>query len=542
MKFGRIPVRQAEGAVLAHSMLVYKKKWKKGRQLSRPDVEVLDDLGVDTVVAAVLDEHDVDENTAAEALARTMAGKGVQIRPPATGRCNLYAEHRGLLVLNTGRINQVNSIHENFTVGTLKPYSTVYSGELLASVKIISFGVSRESLNDVISVSGSGLPPVSVFEFNKLSIGLIQTKTAWFNEKLLKKGSEMIKLRAQQLGSRIVEEAVCDHHEVQVAKLVQEFLSKKLDVILLLGASAIQDREDVIPKGIVDAGGRIEHFGMPVDPGNLLLLAAFGKTTIMGLPGCVRSPKRNGFDFVFERLAAGLEVRQEEIMDMGVGGILTESPRRPERRTQVEEAVNVASNRVAAIVLAAGQSRRMGNENKLLMKIGSKSVIRTVVHNLEKSSIDDIFVATGHESEKIQDELQDCKVKFVHNPEYVDGLSTTLRCALAELPSDIGAVLVCQGDMPFVKSRYIDKLISEYDPVAGRNICVPTCMGKRGNPVLWDRKYIPEMMEVKGDVGAKHIIGDYAEYVKDIEVGDAGVLTDLDTPELFEKYSRAVVD
>ena len=533
MKFGRVRVDQAEGSILAHSLRVMDRKWKKGRVLSRHDVDVLTHEGYETIVAAKLEQDDVNEDATAEAIAQAVAGQGVEIRAAATGRCNLYARHRGLLKLRSNRIDEINSVDEAFTVATLPSYSSVYAGQLLVSIKVIPFAVSRKLLDDCIAVASHGLPPVNVFPYQPLSIGLIQTHTPWFNKNLLEKGSNMLKERANMLGSTIVVERNCDHHENEISRLLGEYFEKQLDVIFLLGASAIQDRNDVIPQGVVNAGGRIEHFGMPVDPGNLLLMAKYGKTTILGLPGCVRSPKRNGFDFVFERIAAGLEVNREDVMNMGRGGILTEPSRRPERRTVGRTQTAAGAKKIAAIVLAAGQSQRMGEQNKLLLKIEDQSVIQEVVNNLEQSEVDQIFVVIGHEEERVRNELKDRQVTFIHNPEYAGGLSTSLRMALSALPADFAGVLVCLGDMPFVRSEQIDALINSFDADLQHNICVPTYHGKRGNPVLWGRRYYQEMMEVRGDVGAKHMIGDYEEHVIEVEVDDAGVVADLDTPESY---------
>ena len=271
-------------------------------------------------------------------------------------------------------------------------------------------------------------------------------------------------------------------------------------------------------------------------PGNLLLLAQYRQTAILGLPGCVRSPKRNGFDFVFERLAAGIEVRKEDIMRMGVGGVLTEPSRRPERRTVVQTVKKTDSKRIAAIVLAAGQSRRMGQENKLLMEFNHKSVIKTVVGNLVDSNVKHVFVATGHDEDRVVDELAEFEVTMTRNPDYKSGLSTSLRTSLTQVPADYDGVLICLGDMPFVTSDHVNELIDAFNPQAEHNICVPTYRGKRGNPVLWDRKYFQEMMEVRGDVGAKHMIGDYEEFVIEVETRSPGVLTDLDTPQAFAQH------
>ncbi len=533
MKFGRIPTAEGENTILAAPLLVLGKKWKKGRKLSRYDIEVLEDQNFETIVVARMEEVDVDEDAAAEAVARVLCGTGLEVRKAITGRCNLYARSRGLLHLRTACINAINSVDESLTVATLPNYTTVYAGQLVVSVKMIPYAVNRTLLDRCIAEASFGLPPVSVVKFHSMSIGLIQTQTDGFSDKLLDKGKKMLENRAALVESQITAYDVCEHHELAVAKLLVEYVDKDLDLILLLGASAIQDREDVIPQGIVSAGGRIEHFGMPVDPGNLLLKAKYRKIDILGLPGCVRSPKRNGFDFVFERLAAGLEVLPADIMQMGIGGIVPQPPKRPVRRTVVNESINTEKLQVVAVVLAAGQSTRMGEPNKLFLKVGEQSMLRQVVVHLTGSAVSRIFVVTGHDRERVQEELKNDSVTFVHNQEYSKGLSTSLRTALAQLPVQTNAALIVLGDMPFVDSTVINALIDAFDPASQAAICVPTYQGKRGNPVLWGRKYFQEMMEVQGDVGAKHLIGEYEDSVVEVEMDDVSVLTDLDTPETY---------
>jgi molybdenum cofactor cytidylyltransferase len=114
-----------------------------------------------------------------------------------------------------------------------------------------------------------------------------------------------------------------------VAEAVRKAVAAGCTLVMVSGASATVDRRDVVPDGITRAGGRIIHFGMPVDPGNLLLLAQLDEVTVIDLPGCARSPNYNGLDLVLARLAAGLAVTAEDIMDMGVGGLLKEIPTRP---------------------------------------------------------------------------------------------------------------------------------------------------------------------------------------------------------------------
>ncbi len=307
-----------------------------------------------------------------------------------------------------------------------------------------------------------------------------------------------------------------------------------------VGVSAITDRRDVIPAAIKDAGGTVDHLGMPVDPGNLLLLGHLRQTTVLGLPGCARSPKLNGFDRVPQRMTAGLQVTGRDIMAMGVGGLLKEIPLRPRPRSQAEDDQDraVRAPKIAALVLAAGQSRRMGEANKLLLEIDGKPMVRHVVETLQAAPLDGVTVVTGHEPDALRSVLEGCPVTFAHNADFEQGLSTSLRTGLAALPADTDAVLICLGDMPNVDAGAIAHLIEAYDPADGHAIVVPTHTGKRGNPVLWDRRFFEAMAAVSGDTGARHLIGENEDLVIEVELPEPGVLEDFDTPESLAHLRR----
>ncbi|MDX5366272.1 MAG: NTP transferase domain-containing protein, partial [Alphaproteobacteria bacterium] len=312
-----------------------------------------------------------------------------------------------------------------------------------------------------------------------------------------------------------------------VADAVRSLLKDGLSPILVFGASATVDRRDVVPSGIVLAGGDILHFGMPVDPGNLLLLARHGETPVIGLPGCARSPKLNGFDWVLARLAAGLEVTPKDIMGMGLGGLLKEIPTRPQPREGGSTAPSAP--RIAALVLAAGKSSRMQGPNKLLMDVGDKPMVAHIVDAALESSAGPVIVVTGNAEAEVRAALAGRAVTFVHNPDYAEGLSTSLRAGLGALPEETDGALVCLGDMPDIRAAHLDRLIAAFDPEEGRTICVPTVAGKRGNPVLWGRDWFAAMMDVKGDTGAKHLIGENEDAVCEVPMPDDAALRDIDT-------------
>src|SRR6185437_15712239 len=310
------------------------------------------------------------------------------------------------------------------------------------------------------------------------------------------------------------------------------------ELVLVAGASAIVDRRDVIPAAIEQAGGTINHFGMPVDPGNLMLMGDIGGVTVLGLPGCARSPKVNGFDWVLQRLLAGLPAGPREIMRMGVGGLLADIPLRPLPRAKLAAAAaheTPHAPRVAALLLAAGQSRRMGTLNKLLIGIDGKPMVRHVAEAVQARPI---IVVTGHQREKVEAALPGLVVaRFVFNPDYAKGLSTSLKQGIAALPKGTEAVVVCLGDMPKVAAGEIDRLIAAFNPVEGRAICVPTRRGKRGNPVLLASRLFQELSNVSGDIGARDLIAAHPELVAEVEMEGDGTLLDIDTPQALARLA-----
>jgi len=535
MKFGAVAVDDCAGGILAHGLRVPGGVFKKGRVLADDDIGALREAGYAQVVVARLEPGDVDEDTAAAALAAALAGDGVGVARAFTGRCNLFAEHDGLLLLDRKGLDAMNGVDEAMTVATLASHARVSARQLLATIKIIPFAVSRDALERARGILGSAsAAAVRVAPFRRLDVVLAQTRLPGTRDAVLDKTAKVIGGRLEGLGSRLVREVRCDHSEEALTLALGGLMEDAPQMVLMVGASAIVDRRDVVPAAINRVGGELDHFGMPVDPGNLLLLAHRGETPILGLPGCARSPAYNGFDQVLERLLAGVPVGAADIMTMGVGGLLKETHERAQPRALTEaEDTDHHAPRVAALVLAAGQSRRMGARNKLLEAVDGIPMVIRAVDAAAGGANAGVYVVTGHEHEEVARTLTGRHVRLVHNPRYREGLSTSLAAGLAAIAArgeDVDGVLVCLGDMPRVTRAHIKKLIEAFDPLEGRGICVPLWNGKRGHPVLWARRFFAEMGDVKGDVGARHLLGEYADLVCEIPVDDDGVLLDVDSP------------
>ncbi len=544
MKFGETPIDEAAGAILAHSWRASGINFAKGRVLSQDDVVKLKMAGAATIIAARLDPEDMHEDEAAATVARALAGKGIEITAPFTGRANHFASEAGLAMIDPERIDALNELDESVTVATLAPYARVAQRQMVATVKIIPYAAPRAAVQRAIDVAKSANQPlISVAPFKPMRAGLVQTKLPGTRDKVLDKAVGTTGKRLSSLGGSLAGERRCAHDAREIAAALQELKGERCDLYLIAGASAIVDRHDVVPAGIEQAGGKVTHFGMPVDPGNLLLTGEFDGKPVLGLPGCAKSPKYNGFDMVLERLAAGLPVRRAEIVRMGAGGLLAEIPSRPQPRDDGDDegAGPQQAPKVAIVLLAAGRSTRMGGPNKMLVEANGQPLVVHAVQAALSSQAVEIVVVLGHMADEVRPAIEKIlpakvRLRFVNNPDFADGLSTSVRTGIAALGGGADAAIVQLGDMPGVTGSMLDRLMAAFSPVEGRSICVPTVAGKRGNPVLWARRFFPEIAKIAGDTGARHLIGEHADVVCEVEMSGDAAITDIDTPEALAAW------
>ena len=329
MIFGSVAVAEAEGAILAHAVRTDTMTLKKGERLDKARLQRLSEAGVASVIAARLEPGDVGEDEAAAKLAERIALDHVRRDRAFTGRVNMFAEVGGLVEVEAATIARVNAVDEAITVATLPEHRAVARGDMVATVKIIPFAVPGAALNAALAAAGQGA--VRIAPFRPLKIGVASTMLPGLKPSVVAKTLKVLEARLTPAGARIVAELRVPHDADALARAIETLIPIS-DAIIVFGASAITDRRDVIPTAIERGGGRVAHFGMPVDPGNLLLLGAHGDVPILGAPGCARSPKENGFDWVLQRILAGVPISAADIRAMGVGGLLMEIASRPQPR------------------------------------------------------------------------------------------------------------------------------------------------------------------------------------------------------------------
>jgi molybdenum cofactor cytidylyltransferase len=541
MIFGPTRLEEARGAILGHTLRLPGKVLKKGTVLDQAAIAALQAANHREVIAARLEPGDVPEDEAADRLANALMGPLLSRSRAATGRVNLLAETTGLLVVNGQAVDRLNALDESLTIATLAPFVPVAAKEMVATIKVIPFAVPGPVLGVAELLAKQGPPVLAVHPFRPLKVGLVLTELPGVKESVMEGAVEATRHRVEALCGTLLPHERTRHEAGPVADALARLRRQGAQVLLVAGASAVVDRRDVGPAAIVRAGGAISHFGMPVDPGNLICLGEIEDIPALVLPGCARSPKLNGIDWVLQRLFAGLRVRPADVMGMGVGGLLKEIEVRPLPRAEAPAVPAPATaprrgRQVAALVLAAGRSRRMAPVNKLLVpdNAGVPMVAR-VVDNVLASHARPVVVVTGYEHERVEAALAGKPVVFAHAPDYAEGLSASLKTGLFALPPDPEGVVVCLGDMPLVGGAMIDRMIATFDPEEGRAIVMPTYRGKQGNPMLWAKEFIPEMMEITGDVGARHLVGRHADRVAEVEMADDAVLRDFDTTDALKK-------
>jgi|TARA_B110000908_G_scaffold171145_1_gene232884 molybdenum cofactor cytidylyltransferase len=336
VKFGEIPTQDVLGAILAHSMEASKRPYDtqfsyrvpKGTVLTQSHIDDLEQEGHKTLVVAQLAEDDVEENQAAQTLAHAFTPDaetlGLRVSAAGAGRVNLYAMHCGVAVLDVDAIHAVNAVDPMITVATVAPFHRCDADTMIATIKIIAYGVPKQALADACVKAAQA---IRVIAPQYASATLIETQVG--RKEPADKGRKALFGRLQRMGMILDERQITPHSTEPLFTAIKEAAG---EVIFILTDSATSDLMDVGPQALRKAGGHVIGFGMPVDPGNLLFFGYLGEKPVIGLPGCARSPALNGADWVLERLICGIKLTQADISAMGVGGLLKEIPTRPQPR------------------------------------------------------------------------------------------------------------------------------------------------------------------------------------------------------------------
>ncbi len=528
VRFGEVDTADAAGALLAHSMRTADGRIPKGTRLARGHLDGLLAAGHRRVFVATPEEGDVGEDDAAAAIAAALCGPDVRASGAVDGRANVFAARAGLFRVDGARVAGLNRVSPAVALATLADREHVDRGRLVATLKVVPFAVG----SDVVGRCQAVGEALSVAPYRPSRVALVQTRLPSVREAVLDKTRRVTEARLARCRASLVREERCDHSAGALAAALGVALGDSPDIVLVAAASAVCDERDVVPLAILANGGEVRRVGMPVDPGNLLVLGRAGKAAVLGLPGCARSPKPGGFDWVLRRLCAGECVTSEDVAAMGVGGLLEETHERASPRAG---AARDGRGPAAAALLAAGLSSRMGS-NKLLEEWRGKPLLRHSAEALaaavQDGTLSAAVVVTGRDRERVEALVSDLGLGLVHNEGYAAGMGGSIARGIGALPAGTAAAFVCLGDMPLVSPAILGALAAALSPADGKDIAVACCGGKRGHPVLFGARHFPALQALGGDSGARGVLADNAGAVAEVDVGRAAVV-DLDDAAAF---------
>jgi molybdenum cofactor cytidylyltransferase len=533
MKYGDFELGDAEGVMLAHAIRLPQGRLPKGHVLNGEDILLLRDEGVQSVIAVRLGSDDLSEDEAAEQIARAIAPDNLRLSDATTGRVNIYADVDGLFVADKTVIDALNRIDPAITLACLADHVAVRAGDMVATIKIIPLSVERNLVDAAVEIM-RGAIPFQVKVYCPRSVTLIATELPSLKQSVMNRTAKLLAQRLAVSGSRLINEIRIPHDRRTVTEQLQAVVDRNNDepaIIIVFGASAVSDPEDVIPAAIRAAGGVVDRVGMPVDPGNLLVLGHIGDIPVIGAPGCARSPKENGFDWILNRIMVGETPSEIDIGGLGVGGLLMEIPTRP--RPRDTDGGSDKPVTVGAVLLAAGQARRMGagGPHKLLAEFDGIPLVRRSAQMLLDAGLTSVVAVTGYRKAEVEQALTGLDVRIAFNPDYESGMAGSLVCGFSDAGSARhDGILVMLADMPAVTAVQVSMLVDAFRKAGGNAIVRSMFEGKRGNPIILPRATYGAVLRLEGDIGARAIIEGSGLPVIDVDIGPAAHI-DVDTPE-----------
>jgi molybdenum cofactor cytidylyltransferase len=330
MQLRSLPIEAAVGHILCHNLADARgrKAFTKGRVIQPQDLPRMRELGLHELRVAVLDDGDCPENDAAERLSTAIAGSGITHGPARTGRVHLRATRPGPLSIATEALHAINEL-DGLSVATLHNHTTVRPGDTLATIKIIPFAVPEQTLRQAEAIGAGSLLQVLPIVLHQIGVILVSSPAA---RRRIEAGMyPAIAGRVSELQGRISAVQATELDPTAISTAITALRQGGAELLIIAGETSIIDRDDLVPQAIVAAGGHIEHFGAPVEPGNLLLIGYIDSPQtsstrplpIIGAPGCVRSRDTNIVDLLLSRLMAGTIIRRHDIIALGHGGLLT---------------------------------------------------------------------------------------------------------------------------------------------------------------------------------------------------------------------------
>ncbi len=320
-----VPVKDAVGMVLCHDVTqIIPGRFKgavfrKGHILLEEDLPLLLSMGKEHIYAWELQHGQLHEDEAALRLARAVAGEGIALSGPKEGKVDLLADRDGLLKIDIEALYEINEVAQ-IVLATLHTNQRVVQGKLVAGTRVIPLTIDEGSIVRVEAICRKNYPLVQVRPFRILKAGIVVTGSEVYRGVIKDQFGPVVRRKLAAYGCEVLGQIHASDQVDRIVQGIRAFLAEGADLITITGGMSV-DPDDVTPAGIMAAGGRVVTYGVPLLPGAMFMLAYFGQTAVLGLPGCVMYHGASIFDVILPRVVAGETIERRDLVRLAHGGL-----------------------------------------------------------------------------------------------------------------------------------------------------------------------------------------------------------------------------
>ncbi len=322
----KIKVEEAVGKPLLHDITAIMDNgfkgvlFKRNQIIRKEDIEKLKDIGKEHIYVGELSKNQVHEEDAIKEIIDNLTDENISISDVSEGKITLRSKSRGIFVINRKLLKDINSIGD-YTIATIRSFSKVGSGDKLAGARIIPLWTSRDQVNLASSLIKKDGPLLRVYPYKKLRVGALITGEEIFSGRIKDRFEEVLLKKLQEFDHDYLGAEILPDDPKKIVKTYEKFKNQGADLIVFSGGMSV-DPDDITPTSIRNTGAEVISQGIPMQPGNMLMLAKDENTYLVGVPGASIHSEITSFDYILPRIFATIPIKKEDFIDMAEGGLL----------------------------------------------------------------------------------------------------------------------------------------------------------------------------------------------------------------------------
>ena len=543
MKLQEVDINKAQGLRLAEELTLYTTVLPRNHILTKDDIALLKQFGRKTIFTAEAEIGDIDFDTALGVAAAKITGKNLGYRIDERGFCEIAATTDGLLEAYPDRIGKFNRFCTYFILNTIEPFQIVKKGTIIARLEILLPVISQEMVDELVFALSGNETLLNIRDMKQQNAALLLThfynddNEAFHFDEVRQKLTETY----QPLNIHFSVEANCDHTAEDIAVNVETLLQSANDVVFVIAGMRNYAPQDVVLSALNSLTDSVLCSQIPLLGGSDLIIATKRNKKIICLPynyAYIDSPVMENFiklalvkpkllAYDFNRPANAVIESLSQVKDLS-------------SLIKGNDAESKNKANIAAVVLAAGQSKRIG-KNKLLADLDDRPLLIKAVEAAIKSDASPVFVVTGYQAEEVEAELENYDINIVYNPNYYTGVKTSINLGLKSVPDFCEGALLIPADMPGLSAELLNKMIAKFKKKQENQLIIAENKGIKCNPILWSKALYQRADLVAENADVRPIFMEHADYTTLVK-GTASELLDVNFQNDLDQARKKLSD